>query len=53
MNAAQAKKIPLKEILAKLGFQPIKTFKGGEELAFLSPFRKEKERKPATKYTLC
>jgi len=43
MNTAQAKKIPLHEILAKLGFQPIKTFRGGEELAFLSPFREEKE----------
>lgn len=43
MNTAQAKKIPLSEILARLGFQPIKTFRGGEELAFLSPFRAEKE----------
>ncbi|MEQ1745684.1 MAG: toprim domain-containing protein, partial [Saprospiraceae bacterium] len=43
MNTAQAKKIPLREILAKLGFQPVKTFKGGEELAYLSPFRLEKE----------
>lgn len=43
MNTAQAKKIPLQEILAKLGFQPVKTFRGGEELAFLSPFREEKE----------
>lgn len=43
MNTAQAKKIPLLEILTRLGFQPVKTFKGGEELAFLSPFREEKE----------
>ena len=43
MNTAQAKKIPLPEILARLGFQPIKTFRGGEELAYLSPFRQEKE----------
>lgn len=43
MNTAQAKKIPLIEILTRLGFQPVKTFKGGEELAFLSPFREEKE----------
>lgn len=43
MNTAQAKKIPLPEILARLGFQPIKTFRGGEELAYLSPFRAEKE----------
>ncbi len=43
MNTAQAKKIPLREILARLGFQPVKTFKGGEELAYISPFREEKE----------
>jgi hypothetical protein len=43
MNTAQAKKIPLKEILARLGFEPIRSFKGGEELAYLSPFRKEAE----------
>ncbi|MBK8558228.1 MAG: hypothetical protein IPL65_21955 [Lewinellaceae bacterium] len=43
MNTAQAKKIPLKEILKRLGLEPVKTFKGGEELAYLSPFRKEAE----------
>ncbi len=43
MNTTQAKKIPLQEILAKLGLQPIKTFKGGAELAYHSPFREEKE----------
>lgn len=43
MNTAQAKKIPLREILAKLGLQPAKTFKGGAELAYHSPFREEKE----------
>ncbi len=43
MNSAQAKKIPLPEILLKLGLQPVKSFKGGEELAYLSPFRQEKE----------
>ncbi len=43
MNSAQAKKIPLQEILAKLGLLPVKSFKGGEELAYLSPFRHEKE----------
>lgn len=42
MNSAQAKKIPLQEILAKLGLLPVKSFKGGEELAYLSPFRQEK-----------
>ncbi len=43
MNSAQAKKISLQEILLKLGYQPFKRFKGGEELAYLSPFRAEKE----------
>lgn len=43
MNTTQAKKIPLQEILAKLGLQPVKAFKGGSELAFHSPFREEKE----------
>ena len=43
MNTTQAKKIPLQEILAKLGLQPIKAFKGGAELAYHSPFREEKE----------
>jgi hypothetical protein len=43
MNTTQAKKIPLQEILAKLGLQPVKAFKGGAELAFHSPFREEKE----------
>lgn len=43
MNSAQAKKIPLQEILAKLGLLPVKAFKGGEELGYISPFRCEKE----------
>lgn len=43
MNTTQAKKIPLQEILAKLGLQPVKAFKGGAELAYHSPFREEKE----------
>lgn len=43
MNIAQAKKLPLQTILSKLGFEPVRSFKGGEELAYLSPFRKEAE----------
>lgn len=43
MNTAQAKKIPLPSILSKLGFEPVRSFKGGSELAYLSPFRSEKE----------
>lgn len=43
MNTAQAKKIPLEMILSRLGLLPAKRFKGGEELAYHSPFREEKE----------
>ncbi len=43
MNTAQAKKLPLNEILKRLGLEPVKSFKGGEELAYLSPFRNETE----------
>lgn len=43
MNSTQAKKIPLRDILARLGHQPVKSYKGGEELAYTSPFRQEKE----------
>ncbi|MBK8193706.1 MAG: toprim domain-containing protein [Lewinellaceae bacterium] len=32
----------MQDILARLGLQPVKSFKGGQELAYLSPFRHEK-----------
>src|SRR5690349_17520080 len=43
MNAAQAKKIPLYDLLSKLGFAPADTRKGGNEVWYCSPFRVEKE----------
>lgn len=42
MEISQAKKIPLTEVLLRLGFKPVRTWKGGEELAYFSPFRTEK-----------
>lgn len=43
MNAAQAKNIPLIEILGRLGHQPVRKDKGGIEWVYISPFRKEKD----------
>lgn len=43
MNSEQAKKLSLPAILSKLGHQPVKTLKGGYELWYCSPFRKEIE----------
>ncbi len=41
MNINQAQQIPLAAILSRLGHTPVKTYKGGVELAYYSPFRKE------------
>lgn len=43
MKTQDAKKIPITEVLSKLGLQPVKKFKAGVELGYLSPFRGEKE----------
>ncbi|MFN4254411.1 MAG: toprim domain-containing protein [Saprospiraceae bacterium] len=43
MNSQQAKHLSLPAILAKLGFDPVKSAKEGNELWYLSPFRAEKE----------
>lgn len=43
MNSEQAKKLSLPAILSKLGHQPVKRLKGGNELWYCSPFRKEIE----------
>lgn len=43
MNSDQAKKLSLPEILARLGHEPVKITKGGNEYWYLSPFRTEKE----------
>lgn len=43
MNAEQAKKISLPDLMAKLGHEPVKVLKGGNEIWYVSPFRTEKE----------
>lgn len=43
MNIQQAKQLPLPNLLERLGFQPVKSAKGGRELWYCSPFREEKE----------
>lgn len=43
MKTQDAKKIPITDVLSWLGFQPVKKFKGGIELGYLSPFRGENE----------
>ena len=40
---SKQKKLPFPEILSKLGYEPVKIEKGGYELWYLSPFRKEAE----------
>lgn len=42
MTFEQAKKIPLAGLLGRLGLEPVRSWKGGAELAFRSPFRDEK-----------
>ena len=41
MNCKQAKSIQLTDIIDKLGFKPYKSYMGGGELCYLSPFRTE------------
>ena len=43
MNSYQAKKLPLPDIMARLGYEPVKIQKNGNEYWYRSPFRKEKE----------
>lgn len=43
MNAAQAKQLSLPDLLARLGHQPVKSQKEGNELWYTSPFRAEAE----------
>ncbi|GAB3939262.1 toprim domain-containing protein [Larkinella terrae] len=43
MNSEQAKKLSLPDLLAKLGHSPVRETKGGYELWYRSPFRKEAE----------
>ena len=43
MNTEQAKNLSLPDLLEKLGYAPAKVKKGGAELWYKSPFRKEEE----------
>jgi len=43
MNAAQAKKISLYDLLSSLGYSPVETRKSGNEVWYRSPFRNESE----------
>lgn len=43
MNSTEAKKLSLPDIMASLGYQPIKVMKNGMELWYNSPFRAEKD----------
>ncbi|MFM9950172.1 MAG: toprim domain-containing protein [Saprospiraceae bacterium] len=43
LNSDQAKKIDLPDLMSRLGYKPVKTTKGGRELWYQSPFRKESE----------
>lgn len=42
MNIEQAKKFPIEEVLAAMGYFPVRKDKGGVELVYNSPFREEK-----------
>ena len=50
MNADQAKKLSLPDLLAQLGYEPMKVLKGGRELWYPSPFRVEKDPSFHTSY---
>ena len=41
MNSYQAKKIPIQDLLSRLGYAPVRKDKGGEEWVYNSPFREE------------
>jgi len=50
MNTAQAKQLSLPDLMSRLGYEPVKTLKGGRELWYLSPFRTEKDASFVTSY---
>ena len=50
MNSQQAKQIDFPDLLARLGYHPIKVCKGGRELWYTSPFRKERTPSFHTSY---
>ena len=41
MNSYQAKKLPVHEVLSRLGYEPVRRDKGGIEWVYNSPFRDE------------
>lgn len=50
MNSHQAKQLSLPKIMSRLGYEPVRERKGGYQLWYLSPFRKEKEASFVTSY---
>ena len=50
MNTDQAKKLDLPDIMSRLGYEPVRSVKGGGELWYNSPFRSEKEASFHTSY---
>lgn len=50
MNSFEAKKLNLPEIMARLGYQPTSTKKGGNEYWYNSPFRPEQDASFHTSY---
>ena len=50
MNSQQAKQIDFPDLLARLGYEPIKSAKAGRELWYRSPFRTEKTASFHTSY---
>ena len=50
MNTQQAKKLSLPDIMSILGYQPFLVKKGGTEIWYLSPFRKEAKPSFVTSY---
>ena len=43
MNIRQANNLDFRDLLSKLGHEPVKVLKGGRDIWYYSPFRKEKE----------
>ena len=50
MNSQQAKQIDFPDLLARLGYHPVKVCKGGRELWYTSPFRKDRTPSFHTSY---
>jgi hypothetical protein len=50
MNTKQAKQLDLPKLMSRLGYEPVKVTKGGNELWYKSPFRQEKDPSFHTSY---